>query len=114
MKARIPQGAGGPGNMNQLARQAQAMQEQMAAITEELDVKEYTASSGGNAVVVTVTGANEVKSLEIKPEVVDPEDLEMLSDMIMAAVNEAIRQAAADRESRMSALTGGLSLPGMF
>ena len=116
MKARLPQGygGGGAGNMNQLARQAQEMQEKMAVMSEELDAKEYSASAGGNAVTVTVLGAGEIQSIDIKPEVVDPEDIEILSDMIMAAANEALRQAAADKESRMNSITGGFNMPGLF
>ncbi len=116
MKARLPQGYGGgaPNNMNAIARQAQKMQEEMERISSELDVKEYSASAGGNAVVVTITGNNEVKSIDIKPEVVDPEDTEMLGDMIIAAVNGALRMAAADKEERLGAVTGGMSIPGLF
>ena len=115
MKARLPQGyGGGPGNLQQIAQQAQKMQAEMERITEELDVKEYTTSSGGNAVSVTVTGKNEIKSITVSPEVVDPDDIEMLTDMIMAAANEALRMASAERESRMSAVSGGMSIPGMF
>ena len=116
MKARLPKGYGGgaPNNVNALARQAQKMQEEMERISDELEVKEYTASAGGNAVTVTVLGSNEVKSIEIKPEVVDPEDIEMLSDMIMAAVNEALRLVNADKEERLGAVTGGMTLPGIF
>ena len=114
MKARIPQNRGGlPGNMQQLAQQAAKIQEDMEQISSELDVKEYVASAGGNAVTVTVLGKNEIKSIEIKPEVVDPEDIEMLSDMIIAAANEALRAAAAEREERMGALSGGFSIPGV-
>ncbi len=116
MKARLPQGYGGgmPSNMNQIAKQAQKMQEDMERIQEELAAKEYTSSAGGNMVTVTVTGAMEVKSIEIKPEVVDPDDVEMLSDMVMAAVNEALRMANADKEQKLGSVTGGLSIPGLF
>lgn len=115
MKARLPAGyGGGPGNMQQIAQQAQKMQAEMERVSAELDEKEYTVSSGGNAVSVTVTGKNEVKSITIQPEVVDPEDIEMLSDMIMAAVNEALRMAATERETRLGGITGGLSIPGLF
>ncbi len=116
MKARLPQGYGGGGanNMQQLARQAQKMQEAMEEATAELEEKEYSASSGGNAVKVVVTGKMEVKSIEIDPEVIDPEDAEMLSDLIMAATNEALRAAAKDKEDTMGALSGGLNLPGIF
>ena len=116
MKARLPQGYGGgmPSNMNQIAKQAQKMQEDMERMQEELAAKEYTSSAGGNMVTVTVTGAMEVKSIEIKPEVVDPDDVEMLSDMVMAAVNEALRIANADKEQKLGSVTGGLSIPGLF
>ena len=116
MKARLPQGYGGGGasNIQQLARQAQKLQEQMDQATEELEAKEYTAASGGNAVSVTVTGKMEVQSIQIKPEVVDPEDVEMLSDLIIAAVNEALRTAAADKSARMEKISGGLSMPGLL
>ena len=89
MKARLPKNYNpGAANIQQLARQAQKMQEEMDAATTELEEKEYSATSGGEAVTVTVTGKMEVKSIEMKPEVVDPEDLEMLSDLIIAATNE--------------------------
>ena len=116
MKARLPQGYGGGGaaNIQQLAKQAQKMQAQMDEATAELAEKEYTAASGGGAVSVTVTGKMEVKALEIKPEVVDPEDVEMLSDLVMAAVNEALRAAAADKEQTMEKLSGGINIPGLF
>ena len=114
MKARLPQNRGGlSGNMQQLAQRAAKIQEDMEQISAELDDKEYVASAGGNAVTVTVLGKNEVKSIEIKPEVVDPDDIEMLSDMIIAAANEALRAAAAEREERMGALSGGFSIPGV-
>ncbi len=115
MKARLPQGVGGgPGNMNQMIRQAQKMQEDMARVQEELDVKEYSATSGGGMVEAVVTGKKEVKSIHIKPEVVDPEDIEILEDMIAGAVNEALRAAIDDAEERMSKITGGLGTPGLF
>ncbi len=116
MKARLPQGMGGGGaaNLQQLARQAQKMQEKMAEITAELEEKDYTASSGGGAVKATVTGKMEVKSVEIQPEVIDPDDAEMLGDLVAAAVNEALRAASAEREEKMGALSGGVNIPGMF
>ncbi|MGN0455916.1 MAG: YbaB/EbfC family nucleoid-associated protein [Acutalibacteraceae bacterium] len=116
MKARLPQGYGGGGaaNLQQLAKQAQKMQAQMDEATSELEEKEYTAAAGGGAVSVTVTGKMEVKALEIKPEVVDPEDVEMLSDLVTAAVNEALRAAAADKEQTMERLSGGINIPGLF
>ena len=116
MKARLPQGygSGGASNLQQLARQAQKMEEDMAAAQEALEAKEYTAAAGGEAVRATVTGKMEVRAIEIKPEVVDPEDVEMLADLVMAAVNEALRAAAQDRDDTMAKLSGGFNLPGMF
>lgn len=115
MKARLPKGyGGGPSNLQQLAQQAQKLQQQMGDLTAELEEKEYTAASGGEAVKATVTGKMEVKSLEIKPEVVDPEDVEMLSDLVLAAVNEALRAAETDKSEQMEKLSGGLNMPGMF
>ena len=100
--------------MQQLARQAQKMQEQMEAITAELEEKEYTAAAGGDAVKAIVTGKMEVKAVEIKPEVIDPEDAEMLGDLVTAAVNEALRAAAREKEERMSAVSGGMGIPGVM
>ena len=116
MKARLPKGYGGGGanNIQQLARQAQKIQDDMEAASAELESKEYEAAAGGGAVKVTVTGKLEVVKVDIQPEVVDPEDVEMLSDLIMAAVNEAIRTAAKEKEERMDAISGGLNIPGMF
>ncbi len=114
MKARLPQGyGGGAGNLQALARQAQKMQDDMAVATEELNAKEYEATSGGGAVKVTVTGLMEVKSIEIEPDVVDPDDIEMLSDLVMAAVNEALRTANKDKEDTMEKISGGLNLGAM-
>ena len=116
MKARLPQGygSGGGQNLQQLARQAQKMQDQMEAATEELNAKEYTASAGGGMVTVTVSGELEIKNLEINPEVVDPEDIEMLQDLIISAVNEAVSNIETTTEAEMSKITGGVSLPGLF
>jgi hypothetical protein len=116
MKARLPKNysGGGIGNMQQLAKQAQKMQEEMETKTAELESKEYTATAGGGAVKAVVTGAMEIKTLEIDPEVVDPEDVEMLSDIVMGAVNEALRNAAKDKEDSISEISGGLNIPGMF
>ena len=113
MKARLPQGYGGGGaaNLQQLARQAQKMQEQMAEATAELEAKEYSATSGGDMVKATVTGKMEVKAIDIKPEIIDPEDAEMLGDLVM---NEALRAAENDKNERMQSISGGLNLPGMF
>ena len=115
MKARLPQGmGGGPGNMQSMMKQAQKMQEDMARIQEELEATTYTAAAGGGAVEATVDGKHMVQSLKISPEVIDPEDADMLADLVMAAVNEAVRKAVADSEQRMGAVTGGMRLPGLF
>ncbi len=115
MKARLPQGVGGgPGNMQSMLRQAQKMQEEMAATQQELETREYTATAGGGAVSATVTGKHTLAALTIQPEVIDPEDAEMLSDLVRAAVNEALAQAAKDAEETMGRITGGMNLPGMF
>ena len=115
MKARLPEGMGrGPGNRQSMRRQAQNMLEDMAKLQEELDAREYTARSGGGAVTAVVDGKHRLKTLEIQPEVVDPEDTEMLADLVIAAVNEAVRQAAETSEAEMSKVTGGMNLPGMF
>ena len=99
---------GMPGNMNNLMKQAQRMQRQMEESQKELEEKEFTASAGGGAVEVTVTGKREVTKVHLKEEVVDPEDIEMLEDLIVAATNEAFRQMEAESSEAMSKLTGGL------
>ncbi len=115
MKMRLPKGNGaGMGNFQQLAQQAQKIQQEMDEATKELENKLYTSTSGGGAIEVTVSGKPEVKSIVIKPEVVDVDDLEMLSDMIIAATNEAIKQANNDKESTMQSISGQVHLPGLF
>lgn len=113
MKARLPRNNAGAGvsNLQQLAKQAQKLQEEMDKTGALLDQKEYNASSGGGAVNVKVLGNMTVNSIEISPDVVDPEDVEMLSDLVMAAVNEALRAAAEDRENTMEKLSGGFNMP---
>lgn len=101
-------GGGMPGNMNNLMKQAQKMQRQMEESQKELEQKEYTAAAGGGAVEVTVSGKKELTKVKIDPEAVDPDDVEMLEDMIMAAVNQALRQQEEDSAAAMSRLTGGL------
>ena len=107
---------GMPGGMNQAAmmRQEQKMQQEMLRMQEEMENKTYTAASGGGMVSATVNGKHELQGIEINPEAVDPDDVEMLQDMIIAAVNEAMRAADADSASNMSRLTGGLNLGGLF
>ena len=104
----------GGNNMQQLARQAQKLQQQMTKVQEELEQREYEASAGGGMVNVKVSGKKELISLEIKPEAVDPDDVEMLQDMVIAAVNEALRNATDTMEREMGKLTGGLNMPGLF
>lgn len=99
---------GMPGNMNNLMKQAQKMQRQMEDTTKELEEKQYVASSGGGAVTVTVSGKKEVVSVKLSAEVVDPDDIEMLEDLIMAATNEAFREMEEASSAAMSKLTGGL------
>ncbi len=113
MKVRIPN-SGGPGNMNQMLKQAQKMQEDMAALQEDLDQREYTAAAGGGLVEVTVDGKHRIKSIQIKPEAVDPDDVEMLEDFITVAVNEAVDNAIKTAEDEMGAITGSLNMPGLF
>lgn len=103
---------GGMGNMNNMLKQVQKMQKDMEKLQEEVQQNKVEASAGGGAVSVVVTGKKELVSIEIKPEVVDPEDIEMLQDLIMAAVNEALRKADEMVSKEMSKITGGLNLPG--
>ncbi len=112
MKARLPQGYGsGAGNMQSMMKQAQKMQEDMTAMQAELEQRTYTATAGGGMVSATVDGTHLVKTIEIKPEACDPDDTEMLADLVTAAVNEAIRKAIADSEEEMNRITGGMKLP---
>ena len=97
-----------PGNMNNLMKQAQRMQKQMEEQQKELEEKEFTASAGGGAVEVVISGKKEIKKVTLQPEVVDPDDIEMLEDLIMAATNEALRAQEADANEQMSRITGGL------
>ncbi len=107
---------GMPGGMNQAAmmKQAQKMQQDMLRMQEEMKAKTYTAAAGGGMVKATVNGEHEVVELAINPEAVDPDDVEMLQDMIIAAVNEAMRTADAEAANNMARLTGGLNLGGLF
>ncbi len=105
-------GFGGGANMQQIMRQAQKLQEQMTKAQEALDEREYSAQAGGGMVSVTVSGKRELKSIQIKPECVDPEDVEMLEDMVLAAVNEALRVCEETRNNELSKLAPGMG--GMF
>ena len=109
-------GGGMPGNMANLMKQAQRMQRQMEEQAKEMETKEFVATAGGGAVEVTVTGAKKVLKVSIDEEVVDPDDVEMLEDLIVAAMNEALEKADAESASSMSKLTGGMvgGIPGLF
>ena len=113
MKARLPKGmGGGPSNMQGMIKQAQKMQEDMQKAQEELEAKEYKTSAGGGAVEAVISGKKEILSLTIRPDVVDPEDIEMLQDLIISAVNEGLRQDESNEQ--MQKITGGMNIPGLF
>ena len=115
MKARIPKNMGGGAqNMNQMIKQAQKMQDQITELQEDIEARDFTATAGGGAVEVTLTGKKTIKSLNLKPEVVDPEDIEMLQDLIISAINEAVNNIETTTEAEMSKITGGVALPGLF
>ena len=106
MKARLPQGYGSNAqNMNSMIKQAQKMQEEMEKAQEEIKAKEYSTTVGGGVVEITMT---------LKPEVVDPEDIETLQDLIVSGVNEVLRQVESETEEKMNAISGGLNIPGLF
>jgi len=113
MKAMVPKGP----SMNVMLRQAQKMQEDMAKKQAELEEKEYEVSAGGGVVKVKINGKREVLNIDIDPEIVDPDDIETLSDILVAAVNEAIKKVNADSDAEMGKLTGalgGMGMPGLF
>lgn len=100
--------------MNGMIKQAQKMQNQITELQEDIEKREFTGTSGGGMVTVKMSGAKEVLSLDIKPEVVNPDDIEMLEDLVISAVNECVKNINATSESEMSAITGGVSFPGLF
>ncbi len=115
MRANIPKGmGGGPQNMQAMIRQAQKMQEDMAALQEELDAREYEIKAGGGVVAVKINGKKEILSIDIQPEIVDPDDIETLSDILVAAVNEAIKRVETTNSEEMDKITKGMNMPGMF
>ena len=115
MKAHLPQGfGGGPSNMQGVIKQAQKMQERMAELQAELDEREYDFTVGGGMITIKMNGKKEMQSIEIKPEVVDLDDIEMLQDLIVAGVNEAISSIEKTNNDEMSKVTGNLNIPGMF
>jgi DNA-binding YbaB/EbfC family protein len=102
------------GNMNNMMKQVQKMQKEMTKLQEEIEQRTVETSAGGGAVTVVATGKKEIVSITIKPEVVDPEDVEMLQDLVIAAVNEALRKIDESSSDEMSKLTGGVNIPGLF
>lgn len=114
MKVRIPQQGGMPGNMSDMLRKAQKMQEEMAEKQAELEEREYEISAGGGAITLKINGKREVLGLDIQPDIVDPDDVEMLSDVLIAAINEAIKKVDNVAEEEMGKLSGQMGLPGMF
>ena len=114
MRANIPKGMGGAQNMQAMIRQAQKMQEDMAAKQEELNEREYDISAGGGVVNVKINGKREILAIDLKPEIVDPDDIETLSDILVAAVNEAIKRVDDTNNEEMNKITGPMNLPGMF
>ncbi|MGN1410067.1 MAG: YbaB/EbfC family nucleoid-associated protein [Eubacteriales bacterium] len=113
MKAKLPKGVGGgPSNMQSMIKQAQKIQDDMTALQEQLDTREYEIKAGGGVVTVRINGKLEVLSIDISPEVVDPDDIETLSDIITAGVNEAIKKVTETNNEEMSKVTGGLNVPG--
>ena len=115
MKANIPKGmGGGPQNMQAMLRQAQKMQEDMEALQADLDEREYEIKAGGGVVSVKINGKKEILSIDIEPEIVDPDDVETLSDILVAAVNEAIKRVETTNSAEMDKITKGMNMPGMF
>lgn len=115
MRANLPKGmGGGPQNMQAMIRQAQKMQEDMAVLQEELDAKEYDVSAGGGMVSVKINGKKEILAIDIKPDIVDPDDIETLSDILVAAVNQAIQTVDTTNSAAMEKVTGSMNMPGLF
>ena len=114
MKANIPKGLGGPANMQGMIRQAQKMQEQMTELQSELDSREYEVKAGGGAVTVLIDGKKQIKQLTIEPEIVDPDDIETLTDILTAGFNEAIKRVEETNQKEMESITGNVSIPGLF
>ena len=112
MRANYPKNAGGQ-NFNAMLQQAQKMQEDMAAKQEELEAREYEVSAGGGAVCIKINGKKQIQALDIAPEIVDPDDIETLSDILVAAVNEAIKRVEDTAAAEMEKITGAMGLPGM-
>ena len=114
MKSRVPKNIGGAQYMNSMIKQAQKMQDEITELQNDIEARDFSATSGGGAVEVVVTGAKNIKALTIKPEVVDKDDVEMLQDLIISAINEAMADVEKTTEEEMNKITGGVALPGLF
>ena len=115
MRANLPKGVGGGGqNMQAMIRQAQKMKEDMAAKQAELDAREYEIKAGGGAVTVKINGTKEILGLDIQPEIVDPDDIETLTDILIAGINEAIKTVESTNSAEMEKITGSMNMPGLF
>ena len=114
MKANIPKGLGGPANMQGMIRQAQKMQEQMTELQSELESREFEVKAGGGAVTILIDGKKQIKQLIIEPEIVDPDDIETLTDILTAGFNEAIKRVEETNQKEMESITGNVSIPGLF
>ena len=115
MKARLPQGMGkGPSSQKDMLRQVQKMQEEMEALQEELANREYEVAAGGGVCKIVINGKKEVTSIELDPEIVDPDDIETLQDILVAGVNEAIKRVEETGNQEMAKITGNISIPGLF
>ena len=114
MRANYPKGLGGPQNMNGMMKQVQKMQEEMTALQTELEEREDEVSAGGGMVKVKINGKREILHIDIQPDIVDPDDIETLADVVTAAVNEAIKKVDSTSESEMQKITGGLNIPGLL
>ena len=114
MKSRVPKNIGGAQNMNSMIKQAQKMHDEITELQNDIEARDFSATSGGGAVEVVVTGAKNIKALTIKPEVVDKDDVEMLQDLIISAINEAMADVEKTTEEEMNKITGGVALPGLF
>ena len=114
MKVRLPKGMGGMGNPQALMQQMQKMQEDMAALQADLDAREYEIKAGGGAVTLKISGKKEILALDIDPEIVDPDDIETLTDTLVAGINEAIKKVETVNKTEMEKITGNISMPGLF
>ena len=112
-KNRFPMGGMG-GNMNNMIKQAQKMQQEMMKMQDEMKATEFESTAGGGVITVKVSGSKQILDVNIKPEAVDPDDVEMLQDLIITAVNDAMKKVDEAKNSKMSRLTGGMNIPGLF